>query len=228
MSTRSTLSPLFSWRAAVCDSDLPATVRHVLLTLSLYMSERGDSAFPGNARLAHDTALERKAIMRALATAVDKGWLTIKVKGCSLKGGRRLATEYAASTPTGTSGGPVPERDRSLSGTGLVPLRDTTGTSEGPHVVSKASEKAPSLSDEVVHRAIALVADRRVERAKTLKRHIVNMPAYRRKVLSDATEELTDELAKRAAGNPAWTAEDLAGMFEKPFSPYDVPPDVFR
>ena len=43
---RSSLSPLFTWRSALADSDLEPPTRHVGLAISLYMNERGGSAFP--------------------------------------------------------------------------------------------------------------------------------------------------------------------------------------
>ena len=50
------LSALFTWRSAICESGLPPTARHVALTLSLHMNERGGSAFPGATLLATDGA----------------------------------------------------------------------------------------------------------------------------------------------------------------------------
>ena len=219
--TRSTLSPLFTWRGAIGDSGLPPTVRHVLLAVSLYMSERGDSAFPGNARLVHDTGLGDRAVRRALKAAVEADWLVVKVKGCSNKGGRRIASVYAANVP---DCGPSDPSDPGLTDPGLtdpglrspttaVPESADPGRRDRPCVI-KAPAKASSLSDDTVRSALTIIADRRVERAKGLKRPIVNYRAYRRRVLADATEELTDELTKRAVGNPAWSASDLAEMFE--------------
>lgn len=89
------LLPLFSWRSAICQSDLPSTTRHVALTLSLYMSERGDSAYPGAERLASDTGLTVRCVRQHLKTLEDRGWLVCRVRG----GGAGKATEYAATIP---------------------------------------------------------------------------------------------------------------------------------
>jgi len=93
------MAPLFSWRGAIADSDLAPTTRHVLLTLSTYMNERGGSAFPGSARLAHDSGLHQDTVKTHLRDAVDRGWLRVVAPGGSLAGGKRLATQYAASVP---------------------------------------------------------------------------------------------------------------------------------
>jgi hypothetical protein len=89
------LLPLFSWRSAICQSDLASTTRHVALTLSLYMSERGDSAYPGAERLASDTGLTVRCVRQHLKTLEERGWLVCRVRG----GGAGKATEYAATIP---------------------------------------------------------------------------------------------------------------------------------
>lgn len=118
------LAPLFTWRSAIADSDLPPTTRHVLLTLSCYMNERGGSAYPGSARIAHDSGLHRDTVKDHLAQATDKGWIRVLQQGGSISGGKRLATEYVASVPgvldpqSQTTGGP----DRSDWGSSPVRL----------------------------------------------------------------------------------------------------------
>ena len=98
----SKLLPLLTWRGALCDSSLSAVQRHVALTLSLYMNERGGSAFPGTGRLVHDTGLSRRAIQEALTGLVDQGWLVITERGGPRPGGNR-ATAYQAVIPEGGS-----------------------------------------------------------------------------------------------------------------------------
>lgn len=95
------LAPLFTWRSAVSDSDLPPTIRHCLLALSLYMNERGGSAFPGAARLSHDTGYHKSTVKSALRVAYKSGWLKVVQMGGTQKEGRRLASEYVAATPYG-------------------------------------------------------------------------------------------------------------------------------
>lgn len=89
------LAPLYTWRTALCTSGLEPTSRHVGLTLSLYMNERGGSAFPGAVRLAADTGLTERTVRDHLAKLVGVGWLEILTRG----GGRKNANEYAARFP---------------------------------------------------------------------------------------------------------------------------------
>ena len=93
-----TVQPLFTWRSAICDSQLAPTTRHVAVTLSLYMNERGASAFPGARRLAHDSGLGERTIREHLGILVEQGWLGIVEKG-GLKGEERRANHYEARTP---------------------------------------------------------------------------------------------------------------------------------
>lgn len=72
---RGHLSPLFTWRSAICQSELPATTRHVALTLSLHMSELGDSCYPSQSRLAEETGLARRTVNRHLSKLDGDGWL---------------------------------------------------------------------------------------------------------------------------------------------------------
>lgn len=103
------LKPLFTWRSAIMDSNLSSTARHVALTLSTYMNERGGSAFPGASRLAHDTALHLDTVKEKLRELERLGWLTCVERGGAPKGGERKANKYAATVPTGGVEHPVPE-----------------------------------------------------------------------------------------------------------------------
>ena len=142
MSSQNTLSPLFTWRSAICESDLPATAKHVALTISLYMNERGGSAFPGGSRLARDTSLDLRTVKRALALLEAEGWLTVVHRGSCVRGGRRTANEYAASQPdrchttTGVTRPPVSHVHRPVS------QMSSTGVTRPPHVVSDDDKKA--------------------------------------------------------------------------------------
>lgn len=97
--TTRTIAPLFTWRSAIAESDLAPTTRHVLLTLSTYMNERGGSAYPGAARLAKDSGLHIDTVKDHLRKADVAGWLKVVMPGGSIAGGKRLATEYVASVP---------------------------------------------------------------------------------------------------------------------------------
>lgn len=97
--TTRTIAPLFTWRSAIAESDLPPTTRHVLLTLSTYMNERGGSAYPGSARLAKDSGLHADTVKHHLREAVRLDWIRVVTQGGSVAGGKRLAAEYVASVP---------------------------------------------------------------------------------------------------------------------------------
>lgn len=97
-----TLAPLFTWRSAVVDSALPPTCRHVLLTLSLHMNERGGSCFPSYDTLAAETGLNRATVIRQLKAAEDAGWLIVeRSKG-------RASNRYEAATPNSRTAQPSP------------------------------------------------------------------------------------------------------------------------
>lgn len=89
------LSPLFSWRGAICESDLHSTTRLVALVLSLHMSERGDSCFPSQARLAHETGLQPRAVRKHLALLRSERWLNVRYEHRS-KGTKAF---YSATVP---------------------------------------------------------------------------------------------------------------------------------
>jgi hypothetical protein len=108
------LAPLFTWRSALAESDLPSTTKHVAVALSLYMNERGGSAHPGATRLAKDTSLHKTTVLRSLGQLEEDGWLVCKVRGSARAGGARRASEYVARIP----GEPDADGDRSHSPTG--------------------------------------------------------------------------------------------------------------
>lgn len=71
------LRPLFDWRSALASPFGPKnpTTRHVLLTLSLHMSVKGDSCFPSIELLTEESGLSRRAVVTHLAVAADEGWI---------------------------------------------------------------------------------------------------------------------------------------------------------
>lgn len=126
-----------TWRSAVCDSDLPSVTRHVALTLSVYMSERGDSAFPGAARLARDTGLSERCVRQHLGVLTAAGWLELTKRG----GGRKCANVYRAAVPKPCTVFPESE---SLNAEAENPAPDDTKTL---HVVQPISpENSPVIS----------------------------------------------------------------------------------
>lgn len=100
MKKDSALAPLFTWRSAISESDLPPTVRHVALALSLYMNERGGSAHPGPSRLARETGYHLVTVKRALGALEEHGYLNCVTRGGSDRDGTRTANEYVAAFPT--------------------------------------------------------------------------------------------------------------------------------
>lgn len=87
----------YSWRAAILKSNLAPTTRHVLLTLSCYINDVGQSAYPSIATLAKNTGLSERAVITHLQTAKEKGFLSIGKHGFA---GRRWAhNEYFPRLP---------------------------------------------------------------------------------------------------------------------------------
>ena len=93
MASERDFAPLFTWRSAVVDSALKPTTRHVLLTLSLHMNERGGSCFPSVDRLVRETGLGRSTVIRALQSARDNGWLHVQ------QSSGRFSNRYSAVVP---------------------------------------------------------------------------------------------------------------------------------
>ena len=90
------VSPLFTWRSALVEDErLIASTRHVALTLSLYMSERGDSAFPSVESLAKDCARGKSTIVAAIAQLEACGWLEVE-RAPGKAGGRGRTNAYRA------------------------------------------------------------------------------------------------------------------------------------
>jgi hypothetical protein len=101
--TERNFKALFTWRSAICESELPPTSRHVALTLSLHMNERGGSCFPSQATLATETGLAVKTVSDHLKILNSSGWLAKKV--IRRGEGRGTRVEYSATTPPLTTGG---------------------------------------------------------------------------------------------------------------------------
>jgi len=93
----SPVSRAWSWRHAVLRSGLPATTRHVLLTLSVFMDGTGRSCFPKIEDLVKATALSKKSVITHLGKAVEAGWLRKQLHG--YKGQRWRQLEYESCWP---------------------------------------------------------------------------------------------------------------------------------
>jgi hypothetical protein len=87
----------YTWRAAILKSDLPPTTRHVLLTLSCYINDVGQSAYPSTKTLTADTGLSERSVITHLQLAKERGWLKVAKHGF---GGQKWAHhEYFPCCP---------------------------------------------------------------------------------------------------------------------------------
>jgi hypothetical protein len=94
------LRPLFTWRSVVASKHGPKSpiTRHVLLTLSLHMSERGDSCFPSTGLLTEETGLGLRTVKEHLALGAGAGWIGKRERRMQNgQGWRRV--EYFAQIP---------------------------------------------------------------------------------------------------------------------------------
>lgn len=69
--------------------------RLVGLVLSLHMSERGDSCFPGLERLAREASVSKSTVARSLSALEDAGFLVRERS----RGGARVTTRYHSNLP---------------------------------------------------------------------------------------------------------------------------------
>lgn len=198
------IQPLLTWRSAMCDSGLKPVTRHVALTLSLYMSERGDSAYPGAKRLAHDTGLTERSVRDHLACLVGAGWLQLVEKG-GIKGDKRHANVYAVRVPDGGTSF-TREPPSPVNVDAPTPEPDDAAPRNDVHPISSLQLSKNSPSRGVVDDALGLLVERDVERGKPK-----NPRAYavvcRRNREDDGTLGV---LINLAGANPEWTATELA------------------
>lgn len=101
------------------------------------------------------------------------------------------------------------------------PLRTV---SEPPSSLSHCSE--PDERDGVVRQALRLIAERRVAARIAGGVRVHSKRAYLRVVLDDVRAEYGDEVAKRHVGNPAFSAEELASMFDAPLLERGTPIEI--
>lgn len=87
----------WSWRHALLKSDLPATTRHVLLTISCFMNDVGGGCYPTQEQLAEATGLSDRAVRQHIDVAVKAGWLVRKEHG--FRGQKWRNHEYEAAWP---------------------------------------------------------------------------------------------------------------------------------
>lgn len=137
----SRISPLFTWRSAIAEADLQPRAKLVALTLSLYMSELGDSCYPSLATLKRNSGLSKSTVALAIQDLIDAGYLS-KNPGGKGQGGRGKSTRYFALIP--------PPKEVSDQRT------DTDESVRSPNEsVRPAAEKCPPTGQEYVSSASA-------------------------------------------------------------------------
>lgn len=140
--TPATLSPLFTWRSAICESDLPMPARHLALTISLHMNERGGSAFPSVPTLAREMGASERTVERHLQTLEESGWIDVD------RGTGRRSSTYSACFPGASESRPSPSESRPRgvreSPEGVIEDVGTT-LSEDPHPSGSGSSSASSM-----------------------------------------------------------------------------------
>lgn len=96
MSRRGSLKPVMTWRRAIAEAELTATTKHVGLTLSLHMSEIGDSCFPSIDTLAAETSRSKGSILEAIRALELGGFILVDRPK---KTGRGHKSSYVAVIP---------------------------------------------------------------------------------------------------------------------------------
>ncbi len=90
-------SKAWTWRHAFASSSLPATTKAVLHTLGMFMNELGEGCYPSITDICRYSGLDKKTVMKHLATARDAGWIAVSQHG--YRGQRWKRQEYAARWP---------------------------------------------------------------------------------------------------------------------------------
>jgi hypothetical protein len=142
------LAPLFTWRSAITESGLKPVTRHVALTLSLHMNERGGSCWPSLATLAAETGLAVKTVREHMAALARTGWLErIDRPGSSCMWRARTPAPLPPDTPP-VGGDPCPPTGGVAPTTPPVPREDPPPVPrEDPPPVSR--EPSTSLNSSV-------------------------------------------------------------------------------
>jgi hypothetical protein len=71
-----TVSPFFTWRRAMTDSDLPSTTKLVLFVVAEYANAMDDICWPALETIAEKATLSVRAVSKHLTIAEQHGWLT--------------------------------------------------------------------------------------------------------------------------------------------------------
>jgi hypothetical protein len=147
---------LFAWRAAIIESDLPADTKHVGLTLSMHMDERGGSCFPSLNKQARETSRGKRQVRDHLGRLEEDGFLLIH-RG---KRGRGNPNHYQAVLPeeaekvpsegTSKKQGKVPSRGTSKGSSRETFYADTKRFPEVQKRFPRAGKRFPQAESEDV------------------------------------------------------------------------------
>ncbi len=103
----------WTWRHAILKSNLPPTTRHVLLTLSCYMDDVGQSCFPSIELLCESTGLSNRAVIDHLRVAEQSGWIRSSSMGFGDQRWRRK--QYEPTWPQGGEAGSPPLKEKAVN-----------------------------------------------------------------------------------------------------------------
>lgn len=130
----------YTWRAAILKSNLAPTTRHVLLTLSCYINDVGQSAYPSIKTLAKDTGLTERAVGTHLHVARDENWLRVSKHGF---GGQKWANnEYFPQLPGDEAFDEVDAESSAYQSSEKVRARKAVGNA----LASGRLQKAPCVT----------------------------------------------------------------------------------
>lgn len=87
----------WTWRHAVLKSSLPATTRHVLLTISCFMNDVGGGCYPTTKQIAEATGLSERSVCTHIDAAEREGWIRVSQHGFRGQGWRN--NQYEATWP---------------------------------------------------------------------------------------------------------------------------------
>lgn len=139
----------WTWRHAIINSELPATTRHVLLTLSCHVNDAGEPAYPSTALLSAETGLSERAVVTHLRDAAALGWLSVEKHGY---GGQRWArNQYYPRLPDGFQ---LVDRDVKRTESGSVPQktgRKSKALNDVQQPVDKGTEAGSAPQEKVLN-----------------------------------------------------------------------------
>lgn len=140
MPAKRSLSPLFTWRSAIAQAELPMASKAVAYALSLHMNESGGSAFPSLETLRRESgAGQKRTVIDAVRLLEAEGYLQRTIGG-----GRGHATVYEALVPE------TVQSAHRFSGQGQPSDEPVTGTGTPLGTSAKPGQGAPAAEPETV------------------------------------------------------------------------------